>query len=153
MVFDRVKGGFQALARGAHATIDYQASYRAKVLKQNAGGNRLDIEPEDRRLPSMPNVPLMVGIPGMEVHLLPGHFVELRFLNGWPDRPRVTSWEPGTAGTTPTKVTQHAQVIELGGPVTPVKDGVVTGQGKDSYTGLPYWMLGSSSTVVGAKKS
>jgi hypothetical protein len=152
MVFDRVKGGLQALARGAHATIDYQTCYRAKVLKQSTGGNRVDLEPEDPRLPLMTSVPLLVGTPGLEVHLLPGHYVELRFLNGWPDRPRVCNWEPGTAGTTPTKVTHHAQVMELGGPVTPIKDGVVTGVARDPYTSLPMWMLGNSSATVGAKK-
>jgi hypothetical protein len=151
-VFDRVKGSLQAIARGANAFVDYQVSYRCKVLKQNAGGNRVDIQPEDPRLPSMANVPLWVGVPGAEVHLLPGHLVELAFQNGWPDRPRVTAWEPGTAGTTPTKATLHASTMELGGPVTPVQDGVVTGQGKDPYTGLPYWMLGNSSTSVGAKR-
>jgi hypothetical protein len=149
---DRVKAGFERLARGAHATIDYQAQYRAKVLKQNATGNRVDIQPTDSRLPAMSSIPLRVGTPGQEVHILPGHYVLLGWENGRPDRPYVSLWDAGTTGTTPTKVTQHAQVMELGGPVTPVKDGVVTGQGTDPYTGLPYWMLGNSSTTIGAKR-
>lgn len=43
--------------------------------------------------------------------------------------------------------------IELGGEglVLP-KDGLVHGTGTDPFTGMPYWMLGNSSAVVGGKK-
>lgn len=162
---DRVKGGFQALARGAHATIDYQALYRATVLKQ-APNFRLDIEPEDPRLPPMSNIPLRLGIPGAQVKLRlrdeKGARVgePIKVLVGWengqPDRPFCALWLSGPTGAQRDqieKVVFEGTVVELGGAgLTPVQDGVVTGRGKDPYTSLPYWMLGSSSSVVGAKK-
>lgn len=148
---DRGKLGFEAIARGARPAIDYEAFYRVKLLKQKSG-TRVDIRPEDRRLPDMADVPIRYGVPGVEATLLPGHLLILGWENGQGDRPYVSLWEAGTAGTVPTKVVHHATEMNLGGPTDPVKDGVVTGQGTDSYTGLPYWMLGNSSAVVGAKK-
>ena len=164
-VFDRVKGGFQALARGAHPTIDYQAFYRATVLRQ-APNFRLDIEPEDKRLPLMTSIPLRLGVPGAQIKLRlqdeQGARVgePIKVLVGWengqPDRPFCALWLSGPTGAQREqieKVVFEGTVVELGAAgLTPVQDGVVTGQGKDPYTGLPYWMLGNSSSVVGAKK-
>jgi hypothetical protein len=43
--------------------------------------------------------------------------------------------------------------VELGAAdLDPVRDGVVTGQAVDPFTGMPHWMLGNASTVVRAKK-
>jgi hypothetical protein len=148
----RVKGSFVALARGANPNVDYLAPYRARVLKQHSNLRRVDVAPEDPRLPQMSNIPLEVGVPGAEVTVLPGHWVVVGWKGGRPDRPFASLWESGEQGTKPVKTTFHASTVELGGNVTPITDGVVTGQGKDPYTGLPYWMLGNSSAVVGAKK-
>jgi hypothetical protein len=149
-VLDRPKGSLAALS-GVCPTIDYQRLFRGKVLKQHPNLRRVDVQPDDPRLPPMSNIPLRVGVPGLDVTLTPGHRLAIGWEDGQPDRPMTALWEPGTQGTTPVKETFHADVIELGGPVTPIKDGVVTGQGKDPYTGLPYWMLGNSSTTIGAK--
>lgn len=46
------------------------------------------------------------------------------------------------------------ELVRLGGlSAIPMVDGVVTGQGIDSLTGMPLWMLGQSSTKVMADKS
>lgn len=149
--FDRPKGSLAALS-GVCPTLDYQRVYRCKVLKQHADLRRVDVQPDDPRLPPMSAIPLRVGIPGLDVTITKGHRLSVGWDDGQPDLPFAALWEPGTLGTTPVKVTFNAGVMELGGPVTPVKDGVVTGQGTDPYTGLPYWMLGNSSTTVGAKR-
>lgn len=148
---DRLKGSFAALA-GPVPTLPYQAFYRARVLKQHANLKRLDLQADAAEIPPLSNIPLRVGVPGLDVTLTPGHSVLVGWENGQPDRPYASLWEPGTLGTTPLKLTYYGTVIELGGVTTPVVDGVVTGQGKDPYTGMFYWMLGNSSTVVGAKK-
>lgn len=148
---DRQKEALATLARGA-VFDDYSGVFRAKVLKQHPNRRRVDVQPEDPRLPAMSNIPLRVGVPGVEVVILPGHQVLVGFDNGWPDRPYATGWVPGDGGTVPAKLTLNAQVTELGGTCIPVMDGVVTGMAVDPFTTMPMWMLGNSSTVVGAKK-
>lgn len=151
MFLDRPKGSFAALA-AVRPTADFERLFRAKVLKQHTNLKRVDVQPDDPKLPPMSNIPLRIGVPGLDVTVAPGHRLAVGWEDGQPDRPMAALWEPGTQGTKPLKETFHAEVIELGGPVTPIKDGVVTGMGKDPYTGLPYWMLGNSSAIVGAKK-
>ena len=150
MALDRIKEAFMVLARGAVPGIDYKGHYRARVLRQHKSLRRLDVQPDDPRLPPMSNIPLRVGVPGLEVDIPPGHYV----LVGWerPDLPYATLWESGTLGVVPKRTTLHAEMVELGGRANPVTDGLVHGTGKDPYTKLPYWMLGVTSTVVKGKK-
>lgn len=148
---DRSKGTFAALARGTFPLIDYQRTYRVKLLQQRPNLRRVDLQADDPRLPPLSNIPLRLGIPGLDVTIPPGYRMMFAFEDARPDRPYATLWEPGD-DLKPLKFTLHAQVIELGGHVTPIQDGVVTGQGKDPYTGMPYWVLGNSSTKVGAVK-
>jgi hypothetical protein len=153
MVFDRLKGAFQILARGAHATIDYQAHYRAKVLKQASNHRRVDVQPVLDKLPAMANIPLRVGVPGLEVVLLPGDFVLVGFENGQPDLPYATLWEAGPNSPTPVKLTLHVSSMELGGPslVAPV-DGIVRAETPCQYTGAPHFVSGKTSLTILAKK-
>jgi hypothetical protein len=109
-----LKGGFRALARDPLAI--YANLYRAKVVRQLGNLQRVDVVPTDRRLPPMANIPLKVGVPGVEVKILPGHFVLVGWENGQPDKPYATIWAPGTSGTTPVKTTVNASALELGGP-------------------------------------
>jgi hypothetical protein len=152
-MLDRMKSAWVALARGAHHAIDYQTFYRAQVLRQHGNGNRLDLKPTDPRLPQMSNIPLKVGVPGLEVTITPGHFVLVAWENGRPDQPYATLWDPGELGTTPIKLTLNAATVELGGAVALPVQGVLTGEATDPFTGLPHWMLGNASLRVGAKKS
>lgn len=149
--FDRLKGAFTALA-GPVPTKVYEVLYRARVLKQHPNLKRLDLQADQAELPPLSNIPLRIGVPGLDATIPPGHSVLISWENGQPDRPYASLWEPGTLGTTPLKLTYYGNFIELGGVTTPVLDGVVTGRGSDPYTGMPYWMLGNSSAVVGAKK-
>jgi hypothetical protein len=163
---DRVKASFVALARGAHPTIDYLTLYRGRVLKQHDNLARVDVQPEDRRLPPMANIPLRTGVPGVDVRLRlqdeagqsngAAPLVLVGWENGRPDRPYAALWAAGVPGVARSQIAAliiRGVKVELGdADLAPIQDGVVTGQGKDPYTGLPYWMLGNSSAVVGAKK-
>lgn len=153
-VFDRVKASFVALARGAHPTIDYLAHYRARVLKQHANLRRIDIQPDDRRLPVMANIPLRIGVPGVDVTLAPGHLILVGWENGRPDHPYASLWEPGEQGTKPLKVTLHASIIELGGKnLNPVIDGLVRASTPCQFSGLPHFAAGKTSQAVMAKET
>lgn len=150
-VMDRLKAGFRGLARAAAGSA-YVGPFRGKLVQQAANLRRVDVVPDSPDLPPMANIPLKVGVPGIDVTLPTGHLVQIFFEDGRPDRPHATLWDPGEGGAVPLKVVWRAQRIELGGDCDPIQDGVVTGSGKDPYTGLPYWMLGNASAVVGAKK-
>lgn len=153
-VMDRLKGAFLALARGADPTIDYKALYRGKVLKQHDNLRRVDLQPSDPRLPPMSNIPLRVGVPGLDVTVPPGHLLLIGWENGQPDHPFACLWEAGTEGdgTTPLKLTLNATVIELGGSgLQPPLDGVVRAQTPCQFTGAPHFASGSTSLAVMAK--
>lgn len=110
---DRLKGGFAALARDP---LDlYRNLYRARVVRQLGNLQRVDVEPTDPRLPPMSNIPLRVGVPGLEAQILPGHFVMVGWENGHPDKPFATMWAPGESGTKPVATTIHASSLSLGG--------------------------------------
>jgi hypothetical protein len=150
-VMDRLKEAFRSLSRST-ARPPYAGPSRAKLVQQAANLRRVDVVPDTSDLPPMANIPLKVGIPGLDITLPNGELVQVQFEDGRPDRPFATLWDPGEAGAVPLKAVWHIRRLEIGGPCNPVQDGVVTGQGNDPYTGLPYWMLGNASAVVGAKK-
>jgi hypothetical protein len=157
---DRGKGSFAALA-GADPLVDYRAFYRARVVDQAPYPNlKVSVQPIEPKLPPLTNIPLRVGIPGASVELRLDQgdavFVLVGWENGQPDRPFAALWLAGTAGARREQIKRvilEGLAVELGDAnLVPVQDGVVTGRGTDPYTGLPYWMLGNSSAVVGAKK-
>jgi hypothetical protein len=153
-VMDRLLGAFVALARGAQPTIDYQALYRAKVLKQHDNLRRVDLAPSDPRLPPMSNIPLRVGVPGLDVTISPGHLLLIGWENGQPDHPFACLWEAGTEGdgTLPLKLTLNATVIELGGAgLKAALDGVVRAETTCMFTGAPHFAAGKTSLAVMAK--
>lgn len=117
---DRVAGALLGLARGADPSAFYRGIYRAKVVKQHANRKRVDVEPEDELLPDMSNIPLKVGVPGLDPALVPGHMVLVGWENGRPDRPYATAWDAGVgvSGTTPAALAFMGDLIELGGRVS-----------------------------------
>jgi hypothetical protein len=151
-VVARLLDAFRKVARGAVPDIDYKTTYRARVVKQHPNRRRLDVVPTDPRLPSMTNIPLKVGVPGLEVVLVAGHFVLVGWENGRPDHPYATLWDAGEQGTTPTKLILHAASIELGGKnLIPLMDSVVLGRTPCQFTGAPHHVAGAVSTKVLAK--
>jgi hypothetical protein len=112
---DRLRSAFGSVARGADPRAPYGNLYRARVRAQR-GPTRVDVEPDDPAIPPMANIPLKVGVPGVEVELVPDHVVMVGWENRRPDRPYATTWTPGTDGTVPSKTTVHTRALELGGP-------------------------------------
>ncbi len=97
----------------------------------------------------MSKIPLKLGIPGATVKVAGGTGIMVGWENGDPQRPYACDWDKGA----PTIVLSFvAAKVELGAENLTPPDGVVHGTGTDPYTGMPYWMLGNTSNVVGAKK-
>lgn len=167
MSYDRLKGPLRSIARRADPLALYRCMYSAVLKAQSANLLKVDVQPDDPLLPPMSNIPLRHGIPGLTVRLAAGAGLLVGWDNGNPTAPFAALWSnPSTtnaadAGGTMGKggavleVNLSAVTVRLGGdataPLLPI-DGVVTGQGNDAYTSLPYWMLGNASTAVFAKK-
>lgn len=113
-VLDRLKSALGSVARGGDPLAPYGNLYRAKVRAQRSA-TRVDVEPDDPAIPPMANIPLKVGVPGLEVELLPDHVVMVGWENRRPDRPYATTWTPGEDGTVPRRTTVFADAVELGG--------------------------------------
>jgi hypothetical protein len=145
---DRLKGGFAALARDPLAL--YSNLYRAKVVRQLGNLRRVDVVPTDPRLPPMSNIPLLVGVPGMEARILPGHFVLVGWENGHPDKPFATLWAPGESGTKPVQATIHASALELGGKaVEPViKGGTYVAAEKAWFVAFTAWAAAVAAAIA-----
>lgn len=111
---DRVKSAFAALALTADPRQPYQNLYRAKVVKQSSNLKRVDVVPVDPLLPSMANIPLKFGVPGIDAKINPGHFVLVGWEDARPDKPYATVWDPGTSGTVPVELIVNAVLIKLG---------------------------------------
>lgn len=85
---------------GQPPLYDRMAFYRAKVAACANDGSTCDLQPEDSRFPSMKNVPVRVGVPGLQAVVQPGAVVLLGWERGDPARPYCEpSWESG-AGVT-----------------------------------------------------
>lgn len=144
----RLVDGLVAIVRGVTQRLDFMASYRARVVSQNADLS-LELIPDDARLPRMSRVPLRLGIPGIDIKVSPGAYVLVGFEGGSPESPRAELWESASVTelvlTTTAKVTINSPVVNLGdesgqplarvgdivraviGPATPVT-GTVSGQ-------------------------
>jgi hypothetical protein len=89
---DRVKTYLARIIDGQTRRMDFLAFYPCKVVTQRADGT-LDLQPEDARLPSMSQVPIRLGIPGVAVKVLAGSRVLLGFEGGDQRRPVASLWQ------------------------------------------------------------
>lgn len=92
MQTERLRRSLRALTR--ESRIDYLALYSARVLIDH-GDMRLDLEPDDTRLPMMVRVPLRVFLPGAYVRVRAGSRVLLGFEGSDPAKPVAYLWEAG----------------------------------------------------------
>lgn len=162
---DGIKGALYAVVRAALSRVDYFALYRAKVVRQSGDKRKVDVVPEDNRLPGMAEVPLKLGLPGAKVTIAPGAWVLLGWDGGDPSKPHALVFEGGetvlalelkaaTVTIEATSVTVDALNTNLGGAnLVPVMNGVVTGEDIDTVTSMPNWMTGKGSALVMAKKA
>lgn len=152
-VLDRLKDNLLALTRVSTPHIDRFALYRARVVSQSADLAKVDVQPDDMRLPGMSGVPLKLGLPGARVSVSPGAYVLIGWEGGNGQRRYACLWEGGESVV---KLTFVADMIEIGAAglgLNPLVNGVVLASGIDTLTGVPYGTLGSGSLVVTAKKS
>jgi hypothetical protein len=158
---DRLLGAFQSIARGADPRLPYRTLYGAVVESQAPLPSlTVSVRPDDDRLlPRMVDIPLRTGVPGVDVVLKIGG-KPIKVLVGWedgrPDRPYAALWPSGRENAQRDSIERviiRGLTVELGDEgLDPIRDGVVTGQAIDSFTGMPQWMLGNASTTVLAKK-
>ena len=95
MALDRMKAAMAAVLEAmVGARLDYLARYPARVVSQD--GNRLELQPDDPRIPGIPGVPIRVGVPGLTLKVPSGARVLLAFEGGDPSRPVAEIWESGT---------------------------------------------------------
>jgi hypothetical protein len=91
---DRLKDALLGVVRSAFPSLDFLASYPARVVTQNSDGT-LELVPDDARLASLSNVPIRYGVPGVTAKVPAGSRVLLGFAGGVPSLPIATVWESG----------------------------------------------------------
>ncbi|HEY8922883.1 MAG TPA: hypothetical protein VIU64_00810 [Polyangia bacterium] len=145
----RLLAALNKLVRNATADLSYATCLWAKVVAQS--GDRIDVIPEDTRYPPISQVPLTVGIAGAKLTVSAGARVLIGFSAADPRFPYVHGWDQSEQTI---KVQIVASRIELAPGETPLVpfDGIVTGQGIDTFTGAPYGALGNASPYVFARK-
>lgn len=78
--------------------IDLSRPYRATVVTQHVDGT-LDVKPVGNVIPSMTNVPICYGEPGVSAKVKAGAIVFVEFADGDPSKPYVTGWTAGSVDT------------------------------------------------------
>jgi hypothetical protein len=91
---DRATGPFDSLVRLAARQADYHALYPAAVVYQNPADGTLHVQPESPALPSMTDVPLRLGLPGVKVTVTNAARVLIGFEGGDPRAPVAMLWNP-----------------------------------------------------------
>ena len=91
----RLWAALEAIVRRITRRFDRQGLYAARVVAQEAGGGRLDLQPDDPRRPSCQRVPYRT-LPGLVVEIPVGSRVAYSYEDGDPRRPVVVLWEPAT---------------------------------------------------------
>jgi hypothetical protein len=93
--------------------------YYGHIVKFHSDSQRVDVEPNDPRLPSMSNVPFRHGLPGVVVAVDPGTSVLIGWENGDPARRFACLWQGGehVSGVTfsADAFTVNGQTVTLGG--------------------------------------
>jgi hypothetical protein len=79
----------------ADPRLNYHGKTPCKVLRDR-GKNRLDVQPDDDRLPPMANIPLRTFAPGVTLEVKAGARVQLAFEDGDPARPVLELFETGS---------------------------------------------------------
>lgn len=83
---DRVKAALVALLGAGEPRVDYFTTYRAKVMKQSADMTKVDLKPDDARIPQCSDVRIKWGIPGVKAKIAPGCYMHLGWENGDPSK-------------------------------------------------------------------
>lgn len=148
---DRVKAPLAAMLRAAKPRLDFFAGYRARVTSQSADRKTVDVVPDDTRIPSMGQLTIKHGLPGVTVKVKTGCYIEVRWENGDPARPYAAIWDPGADAEAIAIVVSTK--LELGAEgLSTITDGVLNGTAIDPFTGQTHANLGNASKRVFAKR-
>lgn len=91
---DRGKGAFKRLVMWCIGRrLDHLALYPSTVVK--VAGMRVELVPDDTRLTTYQDVPIVLGLPGVTVQVQEGARVLLGFAAGDPQKPQAWLWESG----------------------------------------------------------
>ncbi len=111
-VSDRAKEALLALLGMGTPRVDYFTTYRARVVKQSGDLLKVDIIPDDSRIPQRQDVTIKWGIPGVTAQISPGAFVHHGWEGGDPSKPYVMLCE---SGATVVKLVLDATMVYVGG--------------------------------------
>jgi hypothetical protein len=126
MTQDRIKNPVLMLIRSMLSRIDTMAMYHAKVLGQS--GNTVDVQPDDARLPAMSKVPLMHGLPGVALSVVPGTAIMVGWSGGDPAQPYAALWDGSETVTKLTLGSANAvQALVMGTQFNSTLTGLTTG--------------------------
>ena len=151
MNLDRFKSAVGAVLESiVGARLDYLARYPARVVTQASDG-RLELKPDDPRIPGIPGVPIRLGVPGMNVEIEAGARVLLAFESGDPSRPVAELWESGTPVTLTFESTNDIAVkaknVTIDATNIKLGAGALFGVARIGDTAGPYVITSGSSKV------
>lgn len=72
--------------------LDVLAAYPARVVSQHSDGT-IDVVPDSATIPSLTNVPIRYGVPGISAKVNTGSRVMIEFAEGDARYPMATIWE------------------------------------------------------------
>lgn len=94
---DRLTQSLINLAKQAYPNVDYLALYPAKVVSQTSDGLKVDVLPDDQRLPGMTGVEIRSGIAGATQMVANGTYVLIGWQAGDPRQPYATTFSNSTS--------------------------------------------------------
>lgn len=109
---DRVRGAVDRLVDRATTRIDLLARYEARVVRQSAVDDSLEVIPTDTRIPPLSDVPLRVPFPGARVLVTAGSKVLIGWDGGDATKPYAESFDRTAGGAT--RVDLKAPDVRLG---------------------------------------
>lgn len=97
MSLDGIKEHLARFVRSTMEPLDYLAMYPGRIAAQEASAPyRVDVQPDDTRLPGLQKVPLRLGIPQATAQVALGSRVLIGFDNGDPAKPYAAAWDVST---------------------------------------------------------
>lgn len=92
---DRLSAVMVANVKGAVPQIDFLALYDATVKSQSSDMTKVDVIPDDPRLPQQgfSNIPLRNGLAGVKQQVAPGARIRIGWANGDESKPYAALWE------------------------------------------------------------
>ena len=150
---DRIKQPLLSFIKSAFSRIDYYAYYKCKVVSQSSDGLKVDLVPEDQRIPTLSNIPLRLGIPQAVAKFAPGAHVMLGWENADPSKPYALAGFSNDATLTMLEIGgSSAQFVALANLVKSELGSIATALSSHTHSGVTAGagMTGPSSSTYSA---